>query len=212
MCQFKVLTTRSERQEQGASERERRRETLEDDKAFLHTHFYFHTDFIKVSPHEYLSRRFKCLLCSSQSLNAILSISLTHRHTLPVEQVSSFPEWIRSCLIFSFFLSPACLSLFVTLHLCLCLHSSLSISTRLLQASFVLSVSRSIYLLLCLRLTLLLAVNLKRSSPILKLEILFWHKKKKKQLQKKQKRFQFKSRLQVEKYHCLVVCDFQLHF
>lgn len=178
MCQFKVLTTRSERQEQGASEGEKERDVRRRQGFFAHTYFYFHTDFIKVSPHEYLSRRFKCLLCSSQSLNAILSISLTHRHTLPVEQVSSFPEWIRGCLIFSFFLSPACLSLFVTLHLCLCLHSSLSISTRLLQASFVLSVSRSIYLLLCLRLTLLLAVNLKRSSPILKLEILFWHKKK----------------------------------
>lgn len=147
MCQFKVLTTRSERQEQGASERERRRETLEDDKAFLHTHFYFHTDFIKVSPHEYLSRRFKCLLCSSQSLNAILSISLTHRHTLPVEQVSSFPEWIRGCLIFSFFLSPARLSLFVTLHLYLCLHSSLSLYLHSTPASFFCSFCLSFHLL-----------------------------------------------------------------
>lgn len=147
VCQFKVLTTRSERQEQGASERERRRETLEDDKAFLHTHFYFHTDFIKVSPHEYLSRRFKCLLCSSQSLNAILSISLTHRHTLPVEQVSSFPEWIRGCLIFSFFLSPARLSLFVTLHLCLCLHSSLSLYLHSTPASFFCSFCLSFHLL-----------------------------------------------------------------
>lgn len=117
----------------------------------------------------------------SALLKALMLSSLSPSHTdtqHTTEQVSSFPEWIRGCLIFSFFLSPACLSLFVTLHLCLCLHSSLSISTRLLQASFVLSVSRSIYLLLCLRLTLLLAVNLKRSSPILKLEILFWHKKK----------------------------------
>lgn len=102
----------------------------------------------------------KCLLYSSQNLNAILSLfpslSLQDTHTHSRKGISLFPEWISGSLItLSFLLPQLSLPHFLCDFVSLFLPSLLSLSSPLcLLLLLSLSVFNLFILLLCLRLAL----------------------------------------------------------
>lgn len=149
----------------------------------------------------------------SALLKALMLSSLSPSHTDTHSQWNRSAHSLNESEAVWFFLFSSHLHVFLSLWLCIsvCAFTPLSLSPLdsckllLFFLSLVPSTCFSAFVLLY---SLQLIWN--ALHPFLNLKYFFGIKKK--QLQKNQKRFQFKSRLQVEKYHCLVVCDFQLHF